>query len=421
MRLFKEGDKLELQHDYCGFDKGTVVEVIRVDSGDEMLPYLCENGSLVFWYPENILKLVKQSHDGKIAEVYRAAKPGEYIKITAPTMTSGCYERGNILKVFERHNFGVYAFTKKQHPDHSHDTDKPTSWIADDEYVVLKDYVPKNADSPKECSEVKRHAKAGERIKIVAPYFPTGYSVGSILKVKESKYFHNEGRNDGVWAWSGGTEVTVNDSEYVVLEGYKPPELKSIPSKRSYTAAEIAKAKELCGKMMVEAFDDGNTFSLRFVDKNYSANSEEVQCELSRFNCAPGSSGIATCSDHDEYNVWIGRCVALCKALHKPVPGFIMGENGNHSRHFDYEKAKRLTICPDFDAVIHVKNEDERAELMEEFEKLGFHWFSGSNPKEYAPLHPFDGCFGVHYENFGYNAPDNCKKYVEFSDCFTED
>lgn len=31
------------------------------------------------------------------------------------------------------------------------------------------------------------------------------------------------------------------------------------------------------------------------------------------------------------------------------------------------------------------------------------------------------GGFGVQWKHFGYNAPDNCKKYVEFSDCFTED
>lgn len=94
--------------------------------------------------------------------------------------------------------------------------------------------------------------------------------------------------------------------------------------KHSYTDEEIEQAKKLCGKMMLEAFDDGNTFNLRILDKNYDKSNSAVNCEISRFNNAHNSSATARCSDHDEYSVWIGRCVALCKALHKPIPAFIM-------------------------------------------------------------------------------------------------
>lgn len=29
----------------------------------------------------------------------------------------------------------------------------------------------------------------------------------------------------------------------------------------------------------------------------------------------------------DVYNVWIGKCVVLCKALHRPIPNFIRLKN----------------------------------------------------------------------------------------------
>ena len=221
--------------------------------------------------------------------------------------------------------------------------------------------------------EVKRHAKSGEYIKIVTSFLPIGYKGGDILLV-------TKGFND-TSVICQGAKICVCDSEYVVLEGYKPEKeehrkakvgdtvkalhdnggrvyagtvwkVKSIDSngmlrithdddgltwacdkdnyivlssgKHSYTAEQIEKAKKLCGKMMAEAFDDKNTFSLSLLDKNYDKSSSAVNCEISRLRGANGSKGTAKCSDHDEYNVWIGRCVALCKVLHKPIPAFIM-------------------------------------------------------------------------------------------------
>jgi hypothetical protein len=77
----------------------------------------------------------------------------------------------------------------------------------------------KNVD-PK-VKEVKRHAKVGEWVKIVAPYLPIGYGKNSILQcVSDTALF---GRINGISCLvSDKTVHSVNDSEYVVLENYKP-------------------------------------------------------------------------------------------------------------------------------------------------------------------------------------------------------
>lgn len=68
----------------------------------------------------------------------------------------------------------------------------------------------------KEYKEVKREANIGEYIKIVAPdeFYHTGYEKGDILKVTKKDL-------DGYVY--GEDTVCIHSSEYVVLEGYKPP------------------------------------------------------------------------------------------------------------------------------------------------------------------------------------------------------
>ena len=157
--------------------------------------------------------------------------------------------------------------------------------------------------------EVKRPAKVGDTVKVLHDNGGRVYA-GTVWKVKsiDSNGMLRITHDDDGLTWA------CDKDSYIVLSS----------GKHSYTAEQIEKAKKLCGKMMAEAFDDKNTFSLSLLDKNYDKSSSAVNCEISRLRGANGSKGTAKCSDHDEYNVWIGRCVALCKVLHKPIPAFIM-------------------------------------------------------------------------------------------------
>lgn len=72
--------------------------------------------------------------------------------------------------------------------------------------------------------EVKRPAKVGEYIKIIAPISSLGqYGCGDVLQVKEA-YPDKSGYVPHVKAI--GVDITINDSEYVVLEGYTPEQEK---------------------------------------------------------------------------------------------------------------------------------------------------------------------------------------------------
>lgn len=70
-----------------------------------------------------------------------------------------------------------------------------------------------------EVREVARNAKPGEWIKIVRPSctYPGGYSTGDILKVTRPYEF-------GLgWVKCGEDIVCIGPDEYIVLEGYTPP------------------------------------------------------------------------------------------------------------------------------------------------------------------------------------------------------
>ena len=235
----------------------------------------------------------------KYREVKRPAKVGEKIKIVnAHPIVDQHYSNGDIFEVKNSSGTSctgdVIVFGIK-------------SFIDFREYVVLEGYKPAQ-------KEERRKAKVGDTIKILphAVDIQHGYKPGDTVFIDGVK---EKPAPDG-FIWGCGASYSDDDAknEYVIISS----------GKHSYTTEQIDEAKKLCGKMMLEAFDDGNTFNLRILDKNYDKSNSAVNCEISRFNNAHNSSATARCSDHDEYSVWIGRCVALCKALHKPIPAFIM-------------------------------------------------------------------------------------------------
>jgi len=177
-----------------------------------------------------------------------------------------------------------------------------------------------HAKKPKpEYNEVKRPAKAGEYIKVVSARGEVGYKNGDVLLVTD-KIIEGAVRCKNI-------PICICNDEYVVLEpkaGVKkvrrPAKVgKYVKSsgKRSYTVEQIKQAKELLGQMMVEALGDKAT-GVMFVKEK-----KNITCLLNADDIDDISSGKATCNKQDEFNTWIGRCVSICKALHKPIPAFI--------------------------------------------------------------------------------------------------
>ena len=175
--------------------------------------------------------------------------------------------------------------------------------------------------------EVKRHAKAGEFIKIVHPMdnITQNYSKGDVLLVLEEL--------NSFSVICKGILGCVVDLEYVVLEGYKPEK----KGKHTYTEEQINEAKKIVLKMIQEFYskskgsilfstnainpEEGNAYVL---EKDISVLKSSRKGEITSVTAEQVSHGISKCSNNDESNEWIGKCVALCKALHKPIPQFIM-------------------------------------------------------------------------------------------------
>lgn len=218
-------------------------------------------------------------------EVKRPAKAGEYIKVVHAKYAKG-YKNGDVLLVTDKIIEG--AVRCKNIP----------ICICNDEYVVLE---PKAG-----VKEVRRPAKVGEYVKIVSSHnLPAEYNIGEIHKVT------SDTAQSAIFSGIDvdGDHVVIPHESYVVLEGYK--------CKHFYTAKQIKQAKELLGQMMVEALGDKAT-GVMFVKEK-----KNITCLLNADDIDDISSGKATCNKQDEFNTWIGRCVALCKALHKPIPAFI--------------------------------------------------------------------------------------------------
>lgn len=225
--------------------------------------------------------------------VKRYAKVGEYVKVTSTDGHS--IPMGNVAKATD---VDVDGWATVECANGKRDV------LRAGQYVVLEGYKPEK--------EKERKPKVGDTIRILedvgGPVFPG--KIGTITGI------HNK--------WES---AKIDGYDYFMVI-YRNGDYEIIHSrKHAYTSEQIEQAKKLCGEMMVELLESGK-IRIRFQDKE----NDPPYCDRRTFIYAgkPGyipTEAYATCSDHDEYNVWIGRCVALCKALHKPIPAFIIGGN----------------------------------------------------------------------------------------------
>lgn len=234
-----------------------------------------------------------------VREVKRHARVGEYIKIVHQFCNLG-YQDGDILRVIKEWN-GTSVICEGAR-----------ICVCDSEYVVLEGYKP-------EQKEERRKAKVGDTVRVLKD---NGGPVGAGTTWKVDAV-HNDGvltvHNDihtaPIWA--------ISFDNYVILSS----------GKHIYTDSKISEAKafvldtirDLAEKDINVIFshtsgneDDNSAFTCYVLDHDSSIDADEdgFTADAKRHD--------SICSESDEPNEWIGKAVALCKALHKPLPSYVL-------------------------------------------------------------------------------------------------
>lgn len=100
--------------------------------------------------------------------------------------------------------------------------------------------------------------------------------------------------------------------------------IKNYYTPEDWTEEEIEKAKDLVCEMASTIVREGGDLFFSHEDED-----DSITCSVYRgsFIWESAHDFQAKPSGGDVYNVWIGKCVALCKALNKPIPDFIRFKN----------------------------------------------------------------------------------------------
>ena len=333
MKLLREGFKVGQIYRVGTIDhrNGNIVRIVSVNNGRFSYKTIRgEDGlanadahsdfaiSLTLLHGSEIGEAIKafdseKSETSVVREVKRPAKVGEYIKIVNAHDNADAYDNGDILKVCAEFNTcGVYAYTKKNYPCHRDDIAEPNGYISSHEYVVLEGY------KPKQEAKIHRKAKVGDTVKII-------HDSGCLC--------HNHAVGDYVFV--DGTVERPGEDGFIWGTGLNPDNYVVISSKHSYAESEIAEAKKFVLDTIREQAEKDNIVilihdnMLHDEPNNTGFFAYIVQHED---GSDPYDNGVSfrsnayrsKCSPDDEPNEWIGKCVALCKALHKPIPRWIM-------------------------------------------------------------------------------------------------
>lgn len=102
------------------------------------------------------------------------------------------------------------------------------------------------------------------------------------------------------------------------VKAYKSDELK-------WTEAEIAEAKRLALQIMARLCLDG--YDIVFSAKTKTDHTTFISVFLSKNLVSERKMGFCMLSN-DKWEIWIARCVCLCRAIGKYVPSFIIRKAG---------------------------------------------------------------------------------------------
>lgn len=101
------------------------------------------------------------------------------------------------------------------------------------------------------------------------------------------------------------------------------------------TPERVERARALVGEILLGLIDGkyesvGRYKYAVFIGDGAGAAEERcnIRCSLRSRTGNEGVHTIAVCVPEDEYNVWIGRAVALCKAVDEKLPDWLIGKEG---------------------------------------------------------------------------------------------
>lgn len=380
------------------FRVGAILKVTSVpDEGVWKGKAVCYNNTSCVIKHDQYVVLEGYSPAPQVKEVKRHAHVGEYIKLTAPdSVTVRRYGIGEVQLVTKEHSKGSVFVNGDD-----------SGCILDCEYVVLEGYQPDKSESPAEPKEEKRKAKVGDTIMVLKN---NGGPVtkGTVWEVTRINSWGLEVKNE-----KHSRNYAVRHNNYVVISS----------GKHRYTDSQVAEAKRIVLDIIREYAEKSEYILFDSIGKTFDnyrgylvPKGSETDFDYGELTISEVKAGESKCGPNDEPNEWIGKCVAICKLLGKPIPHFIM-ENGTDKR-FDFEKAQRL--CDDGSFVtIRCKDKAEGDALKAELEKLSVCWRSGDKPteKDYFT----DGCFVVENgKTLSYGQMGGHDNFVDFSDCFTE-
>lgn len=297
------------------YKNGDILLVIKPDNG--VTP---EFESGVAFYKNAMWKYASQCEyvvlEGysPVKEVKRRAKVGDTIQITTGGCDGTAANNGAIGKVVSTAPGKVYAkfppFVEAEYAPYL---------VLDGGYVVLEGYKP---DSERQPTEEKRKARVGDTIKILPGAIDIchGYKPGDTVLIDGKN--ENPGADGFIWGCGAALD------EYVII---------SPSGKHVWTPDEVERAKTIVLDTIREIYEEskGSVMFSRDAGSDKIFDAYLIEKGLSRLGYRPWDNalearkvrkGTARCSDTDEPNGWIGKCVALCKVLHKPIPSFIMGD-----------------------------------------------------------------------------------------------
>lgn len=145
--------------------------------------------------------------------------------------------------------------------------------------------------------------------------------------------YHIEADKDSVWGhWTWAEEwlepadwltISFDPSDRAAAHQAVEEAIKAFYAPKGWADDEILRAKNLMKSMLQEVFMSGG--DVVFDD---ACHDNTLICVV-RPDCFSLEESCGRSAPHgkDIYNIWIGKCVALCKALHRPIPDFIRLKN----------------------------------------------------------------------------------------------
>ena len=143
------------------------------------------------------------------------------------------------------------------------------------------------------------------------------------------------------WSWTDDMlepaerQITITytgdkDDAHKALEA----EIKRLSGAKA-TPERVERAKALVGEILLGLIDGGYGnvdcygYAIFYGDESDAGGERpNIDCVVRSWTDNIKAESIAVCSPEDEYNVWIGRAVALCKAVGKELPDWLIGKEG---------------------------------------------------------------------------------------------